>query len=244
MAEQQGFPLPGSSYKELIKIIQGYAQVSGEAVPIDVASVIAVHETIVSSNNKFLVAIGIVQGGRKKTMTATGRSLAHALEHNVQEEVSRLWRAIVDATEFLQKIIAAVRIRKGMDEASLEAHVAYSAGQPKTPRILTGAATVVEILKIAGLLKEDSGNLVAASIELDSLPDLESIGSPFTRETIASWANKPTLARATGDLKLSIAVSIQCTPEDLEGLGQKLRRIVDDFNEYKGRDSSNDRSQD
>jgi hypothetical protein len=34
---ESGFPLPGSSYKELIKIIQGYGQVGKDAVPSDVA---------------------------------------------------------------------------------------------------------------------------------------------------------------------------------------------------------------
>jgi len=63
---EQSFPLPGSSYKELIKIIQGYDQVGENAVPADVASAVAVHETIVSGNNRFLVEIGIVQGGKKK----------------------------------------------------------------------------------------------------------------------------------------------------------------------------------
>jgi hypothetical protein len=121
----QGFPLPGSSYKELIKIIQGYAQVDKEAVPSDVARVIAVHETIVSGNNRFLVAIGVVQGGKKKTMTSVGHELALALQHGMEEQISATWRTIVDSTDFLQKIVAAVRIRKGMDESSLQTHVAY-----------------------------------------------------------------------------------------------------------------------
>ena len=119
MAEA-GFPLPGSSYRELIKIIQGYGRVGSDATLADVAKLTAIGETIVSGNNKFLVAVGIVKGGKKKTITPVGAELATALEHNLPEEIASKWRAVVDATDFLQNVIAAVRIRKSMDESSLE----------------------------------------------------------------------------------------------------------------------------
>ena len=150
-----GFPLPSSSYKELIKIVQGYGRIGGEASLTDVATTIAMNETVVSANNKFLVSIGIIKGGKKKTITPLGTELAGALEHDMTEEIGAKWRSVVDASDFLQKVIAAVRIRKGMDESTLESHVAYSAGQPKTPSVATGAATVVNILKAAGLLSKN-----------------------------------------------------------------------------------------
>jgi hypothetical protein len=64
-----GFSLPYSSYKELIKVIQGYERVGSEATLADVARLTAINETIVSANNKLLVAAGIVQGGKKKAIT-------------------------------------------------------------------------------------------------------------------------------------------------------------------------------
>lgn len=237
MAEQ-GFPLPSSSYKELVKIVQGYAQAGTEVVPGDVARVIGINETIVSANNKFLVAVGIVQGGRKKTMTSTGMELARALEHDQQDEVSRHWRTIIDATEFLQKIVAAVRIRKGMDESSLEAHVAYSAGQPKTPRILAGAGAVVEILKVAGLLREEGGNLVAITPEVvrsseGSEEPLVSAQVPLpSTSTIVPLRAE---GRPIGSVQLNIEVRIQCTPKDLDDLGQKLRKVLEDFNRQEAK---------
>ena len=86
------------------------------------------------------------------------------------------WRAVIESNDFLQKVVAAVRIRKGMDESSLESHVAYTAGQPKTPQVATGAGAVVEILKNAGLLKEEGGNLIATAPEP---PDLKQSRNPF-----------------------------------------------------------------
>ncbi|HJX92222.1 MAG TPA: hypothetical protein VJ372_17095, partial [Pyrinomonadaceae bacterium] len=96
----KGFPLPGSSYKELIKIIQGYGTVGDNVTPADVAKVVSVHETIVSKNNRFLGAIGIIQGGKKKTITSLGNELSRALHHDMQDEIVSKWRAVVEANDF------------------------------------------------------------------------------------------------------------------------------------------------
>jgi hypothetical protein len=73
-------------------------------------------ESIASANNKFLVSTGVVKTGKKRTITPIGSELATALKHNLPDEIAAKWRAVVDTTDFLQKVIAAVRIRKGMDE--------------------------------------------------------------------------------------------------------------------------------
>jgi len=193
------------------------------------------NETGISGNNKFLVAIGIVKGGKKKTITPIGAELATALEHDLTEEAAVKWRAVVEATDFLQNVIAAVRIRKTMDESSLESHVAYSAGQPKTPAVATGARTVVDILTAAGLLKEEGGTLIAVAPE--PRPIAETV-----EQSLSLSDSKPSdnvifergVARAStrlGGVQLNIDVTVQCTPADLEDLGRKLRKVLKDFNE-------------
>jgi len=142
MAEE--FPLPSSSCKELIKIIRAYGRIGTEASLGDVSKLAVMGETSVSGNNKFLIALGIIKAGQKKAITPLGDELAKALDHEMPDEIAAKWRAVVNATDFLERVIAAVRIRKTMDEASLESHVAYSAGQPKTPAVATGARTVVD----------------------------------------------------------------------------------------------------
>src|ERR1035441_6897495 len=162
----EGFPLPISSYRELTKIIGAYGKAPENSVPADISRLIGINDTIVSANNGFLKAVGVIQGGKKKNVTAIGKALAAAYEYDNLPDVVGIWRTLIEPNDFLQKIVAAVRIRKGMDESSLDAHVAYSAGQPKTPRTLPGAGTVVEILKVAGVLREEGGNLVAATPEI------------------------------------------------------------------------------
>ncbi len=237
MAEE--FPLPGSFYKELIKIIQGYGRIGSEASLSDVAKLTAIGETIVSGNNKFLVAVGIVKGGKRKAITSLGAALATALEHNLQDEISAKWRAVVESTDFLQKVIAAVRIRKGMDESSLESHVAYSAGQPRTPAVATGARAVVEILTAAGLLKEESGTLISTIPE--PRPIQETVGESLsivdpaagTGSFIHGSLTRSTSVRTSsvGTIQLRVDVTVQCTPTDLDDLGRKLRKMIRDFSE-------------
>lgn len=236
-----GFPLPSSSYKELIKIIQGYGRIGSEASLSDVSHLTAIGETIVSANNKFLVAIGVISGGKKKTITSLGAELAIALQHDLTDEIAAKWRAIVDGSDFLQKVTAAVRIRKGMDESSLESHVAYSAAQPKTPAVATGASTVVEILKAANLLKDEAGNLIAVAQEPPSIPATVerslTIGESKLPEDFTHAAGRAFEVRAAayrGGVNLNIDVRVQCTPGDLEGLGSKLRKVIDDFNAPPG----------
>ena len=231
-----GFPLPCSSYKELVKIIQAYGRVGTEASLADVARLAVMNETTVSGNNQFLVSIGVIQGGKKKTITALGSELARALEHeeSLPEEAAGKWRAVVDSNDFLQKVIAAVRIRKSMDESSLESHVAYSAGQPRTPAVATGARTVVDILEAAGLLKEEGGNLVPLTPEPRPIPETVektlsiSDSMPLPAENIQTLLSSTT---RPGAVYLNIDVRVQCTPADLDDLGRKLRKVLRDLNE-------------
>lgn len=233
----EGFPLPGSSYKELIKIIQGYGRVGSDASLSDVSRLTAIGETVISGNNRFLVAVGIVQGGKKKSVTPLGTELANALEHELPDEVAVKWRGVVEANDFLQKVVAAVRIRKGMDESSLESHVAYSAGQPRTPAVTTGAGAVVEILKNAGLLREEAGNLIATTPEPPSIRETVekslSISDSMSMSDSAEASVRSSDIRAAvrlGGVHLSIDVTVQCTPKDLDDLGRKLRKVIQDFN--------------
>lgn len=233
MAEE--FPLPGSSYKELVKIIRAYGRIATDASLSDVSKHTAIADTTISANNKFLVALGIIKGGQKKTITPPGAELANALEYEVPNEVAVKWRAIVNASDFLEKVMAAVRIRKGMDESSLESHVAYSAGQPKTPAVITGARTVVDILTTAGLLKDENGTLIAAMPEPRPIPETVEKSLSITDSSGVLEAPKQGSmlmgTRISSGVQLNIDVTVQCTPNDLETLGHKLRKVLRDFNE-------------
>lgn len=230
------FRLPGSSYEELVKIIRAYSHTSGPAAPAEVGEVIGMNQTIVSRNNGFLLGAGIVEGGNKKNLTVQGLQLARALDHQMADEITTQWRATVERTEFLQRILAAVRIRNGMEPATLQSHVAYTAGQPNKGTVKTGSATVVEILKTAQVLEERDGKLYAVTEGGPLRDETPEAGAPaettaaVRRRDVPSVSQLPVLDLTTPPgVAVQIRVNVSCTVDELPALGENLGRLLRDL---------------
>lgn len=245
---EESFRLPQSSYGELVKIIKGYGAQTAEAVPDDISKVTGLHPTIVSRNNAFLVGVNIVQGGKKKNITERGLSLARALEHEMPDEITRHWREIVFGNDFLGKVITAVRIRKGMDTGTLQSHIAYSAGQPKSPGIMTGAAAVIDILRAATLLKEEDGKLVAiaeeatssitetSSVEETFIPNIR--GRSIQSGPTSAPANQQMPLSATGiPITIQFQIQVQCSANNIGDLAPKLRDLMKELSKPESVDT-------
>lgn len=223
MAERE-FRLPGSPYEELVNIIVAYGTRDEAARPGDVSKLDSVHQSSVSRNNGFLTEIGVLQGETKKLITRRGRSLALALARKDKEEIRRNWREIVATNEFLQNVVAAVKLREGMLYPTVQAYVAHAAGQPRNKPVMTGAGAIVEILKIAGLLREEAGELVATfDGELDVVEDIamEELSNEEEAEPLLS----ATVETSEGPA-VKIHLHVQCTADDLEDLAPRLRALL------------------
>jgi hypothetical protein len=239
---EETIKLPGSSYDEVKKIIVAYTNV-GKPAPLDeIARNAGMDKTIVSRNNGFLTSIGVISKGQQKEITSLGAELGRALEYDVTSDIAECWRRIVTEIEFFKNLISSVRIRRGMELSALRAHVAYSAGQSKSPGVLTGAGTIVEILKLAGALKEQDGKLIATEIlpprptEISSSSDREpgSSDSPAHREDVP-WKNPiPQTA------EFSIQVQIVCKPDELDGLAEKLRKLLAELRQSNSSETGED----
>jgi hypothetical protein len=239
MAEDT-FKLPGSSYEELSKIIKAYASSSKDTSPAAVGQLAGVDQTQVSRNNGFLVSAGLVEGKQKKTVSELGESLGRALDLGVEEEVRRTWARIVRDTEFLQRIISAVRIRKGMEPNALRSHIAYTAGQKKSGTVMAGAGALIEILKVAGALKEEDGKLNVAEMDAGA-PDSTSghggaedasQGSQQGSLRGSQQTKTPlTVSHDAAGVTINIEVSVQVAADELEGLGGHLRALMDQLAE-------------
>jgi hypothetical protein len=223
MAERE-FRLPGSPYEELVNIIVAYGTRDEAARPGDVSKLDSVHQSSVSRNNGFLTEIGVLQGETKKLITRRGRSLALALARKDKEEIRRNWREIVATNEFLQNVVAAVKLREGMLYPTVQAYVAHAAGQPRNKPVMTGAGAIVEILKIAGLLREEAGELVATfDGELDVVEDIamEELSTEEETEPLLSAT-----VETSEDPAVKIHLHVQCTADDLEDLAPRLRALL------------------
>ncbi|HET7269468.1 MAG TPA: hypothetical protein VFI90_00135 [Rubrobacter sp.] len=223
MAERE-FRLPGSPYEEIANIIVAYGTRDEAARAGDVGKLDSVHQSSVSRNNAFLVEIGVLQGESKKLITRRGRSLAIALARKDRAEIRSNWRAIVAASEFLQNVVSAVKLREGMLYPTVQAYIAHAAGQPRNKPVMNGAGAIIEILKAAGMLKEEAGELVATFDEQPEEPASED-GSPA--ETPGESVVSATVSEAEGTRPtVSIHVQVRCTADEIEDLAPRLKALL------------------
>ncbi len=229
------FKLPSSSYDELVKFIKAYSHVSKPTELGEISRLTGVAPANISRNVGFFVATNILEGGKKKMPTTAGQQLGHALEHEMPDEIRKSWRRIVEEDEFLTKLLTSVRIRNGMDSQTLEAHIAYSAGQPKKPQVMTGARTIVDILKAAELIVEVDGKyLIKDPIEVPethtgSLIQNEDRGESQTipPKPLKTIANIP--QKIQKGVQIKIQININCSPGDVPGLGSQIKSMIKDI---------------
>ena len=231
MAERQ-FRLPGSPYEELASIIVAYGTRDDASRTGDVGKLDSVHQSSVSRTNGFLTEIGVLQGETKKVITRRGRALALALARKDRDGIRANWREVVGSTEFLQNVVSAVKLREGMLYPTVQAYIAHAAGQPRNNPVMTGAGAIVEILKTAGLLKDEAGELVATFDEWpeeqeeptppeepEETPEETSAEVSATVEALPSAPNGPAPA-------VTIHVQVRCTADEIEDLGPKLKSLI------------------
>lgn len=244
MAEEV-FKLPGSSYDELCNIIKGYSQISDTASLKEVSTLVKMHETTISRNSGFLLEMGVVEGGSKKGPTSIGRQLGLALMHEESDEVRKFWADLIEESSFMNKILSAVRIRNGMSQSNLQSHIAYSAGQKKSANVVTGAGTVISILRASGHLIEQDGFLTSASMARSAHPALPNdtanddsrIAATVPENLVASHT---IVTRHGAPVSLSISVEVACSVDELSGLGEKLAEVMRQFAEAQNSSSSED----
>lgn len=233
MAED-GFRLPRSSYDEVRNIIVAYGHLSEPGNLDDVAGYGRMSRTTVSRNNGFLLSIGVLEPGKRKGLSKPGKRLADAIEHGIPEEIAKRWRTLIAESDFLQKVLAAVKIRKGMERSALESHIAYTAGEKKTARVMTGAGTLVEILMEAGLLKQENGKLLA----VQGFPGSDDVGEE--EEPRRDQFTKPSTQELIPDVRvrrhkdglpicINIDVTVSCSAKELGQLGIGLRQLINDL---------------
>ncbi|MBA3424825.1 MAG: hypothetical protein ACR2HO_02275 [Rubrobacteraceae bacterium] len=232
MAEE--FRLPGSSYEELVNIVVAYGTRDEASNPGDVGKLASVQQSSVSRSNAFLKAIGVLQGESTKLVTRRGRILARALARGDRAEIRTRWREIVSTSEFLQNVVSAVKLREGMLYETLQAYVAHSAGQPRNKPVMTGAGAIIEILKTAGLLEEEAGELTATfdeepgDIPLDEAREYREPSSP--NGLSLSLEGSPNTAPGTGPA-INIHLHVRCSADEIEDLAPRLKALLRELSE-------------
>ncbi|MCJ7497560.1 MAG: hypothetical protein MUO78_05445 [candidate division Zixibacteria bacterium] len=226
------FSLPESSFnvvKQIIRAAFKCAPQQGSITLDEIAQTAALHRTLVSSNNKFLKSIGVLQGTKTFEMTDIGRELGLAIDHSDTNLSEQTLRKIVKSNEFLLRMLDAIRIRGSMETESFTSHIAISAGVPKEPRFLTGARTIIDLLLEANLLEKEDDTLKAkeeVSKDIRFTPETlekEESELPPAKET-------PGMTKPIVNINININLSFEELRENVDLLRQKIRSILGEEN--------------
>ena len=128
----------------------------------------------------------------------------------------------------MQNVVAAVKLREGMLYPTVQAYIAHAAGQPRNKPVMTGAGAIVEILKTAGLLREEAGELVA-TFDGDLEPeDFNYAADEFSTETPEEQEEPLVTAtmEAGDDPAVKIHLHVQCTADEIEDLAPRLKTLL------------------
>jgi hypothetical protein len=235
------FRLPASSYETVCRIVHAYAEIGRKPAKLDdVVTRAGATRAMVASNHGFLSSISIVTGGRVKAVTDTGYDLGVAISHNDPETIAAAWRKVIDGVEFFDKVLSAIRIRRGMTKEDLASHIAITAGEPKDAATMTGARTVIEVLQKANLIKEQDGVLVA------DIPSLIPIETTATKEGATQQIEQPWLLlhkrEATSAsapfvpaprIQVNIALNLNIDATNLEATLQRIDQFIKSHEEDK-----------
>ncbi len=229
--------LPRSSYEELCKVIKAYGRLNKPSSLDQVKVLAGVGKTVISANNSFLSSTGIIQGGKAKIATDLGKILAQALEHDLPSKIKSAWKQVVEKDEFLNKMALALKIRKTMEESNFISHIAYSAGEAKSGFVMTGARTVIDILRASGLISEKDGKLTSAealSENASKFAESEKVvnGKP-TQETVTAVIPHDQAFKDGKKVSLHIELRIEAKPDELDNLGPKLKNLLNVLSEEK-----------
>lgn len=245
------FQLPIDGYETLVRILGGYAEAGADDSPAflaDIEAATAMAKSQISRNNKFFVSTGILERkGRGFKLTSDGLSLARVLDHfrdnTSAPEVQSAWRTIVEKDEFLQRVTAAVRVRGSMDSEAFARHIALTSGAPNKPRYMTGARTVIAILKAANKLAEDEEGVLTA-IQTEQLQQDLPLDSSSGEEMKERLIQQTTLDLGTLARGLTFVATVQITPttsdDELIELARKVRlftRLISERDEMEDPDA-------
>ena len=188
-----------------------------------------VPRTSVSKNNGFLVQTGLITEGNKKAATETGRALGRAYTSKINYEVERIWKEIASEVDFLNRMISAVRIRNGMDRSNFINHIVYSSGLKDSKEAHTGAGAIIEILKSVNILSEEDGKILVVE---DSAVNVNTEISEQHQEKTAPENDLINIKRSSlTSSRISINININCSPSDIEGLGEKIKMLMEQLSE-------------
>ena len=164
------YKLPTSSYDELIKVIKAYG--AGKVgIPVsldDLVKASGMSRTVLSKNNGFLVQIGLISEGNKKSPSEMCKKLSNSYVMNLQDQTKLIWRELFDKDEFITRMLSMISIKNKISKTEFINHIVFSANCGNGPGYKAGASAIIEIMKMIGAISENDGELVIGDSVVDA----------------------------------------------------------------------------
>ncbi len=246
MAER-GLRLPDAGFEVILRILKAYLAAArnqaGVSVRLDdLVKRAGGSRSQISGQNAFLVSLGLISGGNAKELTELGRQVALAADSPDLPEWRQGWGEALEHSDDLVGVIDSVRIRREMTADDLISHIVLTAGVAKNSRSITGARTVIEVLKAAGSITESDGTFRAADRAQTTEPsDWDSQrwhttvegGRPQPHDVDPPGPNKaparPEAVPARQPVTIHIHVWINDSDDPTQDVGEKVKAIVDNL---------------
>jgi hypothetical protein len=162
MAEESAveFAMPGSSWEMLKRIIKAYyaAQENKESTVESIANLSDIDRPVISSNNKFLRSIGVVEQNQYK-LTPVGVKLAMGIARKNAAVIAGALKEIVDKTDELGRVVKTVQARDAMSEDELKVEMMLALGLTEKSPGLSRLRTLIDLLYESKILIEHEGKV-------------------------------------------------------------------------------------
>jgi|GEM_PF-1883690 len=188
MNDDRKFNLPGSGYDVLTKILHAYAVAGDGKIALGVVSAKSgLSDSMVSRNNGFLVSLGILEGGRAKSLTDVGKPLAIAIGNSIVEDIRSGWKTVLASCPATKSILDMVKIQKGVSKDDFPSRIASSLGLVTSDATKTGLNTLIELFEKSEILEiregkyqlqEDVNNNSLGDNTADGLADEKAPSAP------------------------------------------------------------------
>jgi hypothetical protein len=232
----ESFALPRSSLKLLRLILVGYLHEGGNdrkpSGPADVGAAIGLDSPLVSRNNAALAALGLLESAenRRWRLTEGGVNVARAFEYEAEEEAGAALSEVLGSNAFVQRVLAFVRSRGGVEEDQVISHMARTAGVKRTSEFLTGARAVLELLQVAGLVETDGDTVRVSTPRREAEATVEPTPPRSPVKAYGGGAYEPGGSDIAGT---PVTLHINLTPSDLstddaaDALAARIKRLLD-----------------
>ena len=159
-----------------------------------------------------------------------GRALGRAYTSKIEDEIVRIWKEIVSETDFLSRMISAVRIRNGMDRGNFLNHIIYSSGLKDTKQSRAGAGAIIDIFKNVGILNEVDGKLTvpdAAILSENAVPASQQ-ETANSSQAGQSFPLKTSFNPVAGS-SVIINININCSIDEIDALSDKIKQLLENI---------------